>query len=202
MKFFQLDIHRSEYNDAGFVYFESVGKCNFGDFPTCPTCSAPIGILPWLPPYKIRIKGKHAGDIVAGTGRSFLVSPRFMEALDSAMLTDVETLAPMDSKTKSDIISTYTHLHPPTVVARMDEAATTFDVHKLVGCESCRTAQRSRVEGFRVDESSWGGQHFFYPSGLYGVLLVTETVANALRAANLENVHLVHQDDFHEQWDN
>lgn len=201
MEFYKLDITGSQFNRDGFYYSEPVGKCKLGEFPTCPDCSAHIGILPWLPPYTIRIKGKQAGDIIAGAGRSFLVSPRFMNALDPAMLTDVETLGAMDCKTNSSIIATYTHLHPPTVVARMDESATTFDVHKLVGCDTCRTAQRSRVDGFRVDESSWGGQHFFYPSGLYGVLLVTETVANALTAAKLDNVHLIHQDNYHEEYD-
>lgn len=205
MIFYQLDTVKSQCNQDGCYAFGASGKRQFGDFPRCPACSCKIGILPWLPPYNVKIKGDIPGDLVAGCGRSFLISNRLADALRAAELADFEILPPMNTtnhgKRKDDVDGNYVHIHPRTVVTRMDELATLFKIHDLAGCDQCRTASRSDVKGFRVDESSWNGAHFFYPSGLYGCLIVTEPVADVFRGANFKNIHLVHQDDYREHWE-
>lgn len=205
MIFYKLDTVKSQCNHDGYYAFGASGKRQFGDFPLCPACSCKIGILPWLPPYNVKITGDTPGDIIAGCGRSFLISNRLADAIRVADLADFELLDDVNitnrGKRKDDIVGHFKHVRPPTVVTRMDESATLFKIHELVGCDECRTASRTDVQGFRVDESTWTGNHFFYPSGLYGCLLVTEPVANVLRDMNFNNIHLVHQDDYREQWE-
>lgn len=204
MIFYQLDTHKSEFNDDGYFMFQSSGKRKLGESPRCPVCSCKVGILPWLPPYNVRIKGDFPGDIIAGCGRSFLISNRLADALYAADLAHFEILDAVNVTNRgkrTNIDGQYKHILPPTVVTRMDESATPFRIHQLVGCDHCRTASRIEVQGLRVDEATWKGDHFFYPSGLFGRLLVTEPVANLLRGIGLKNVHLVHQDDYREYWE-
>ena len=123
MEFYKLDIHRSEFNDAGFYSFEPRGQRSLGEFPTCPNCSANIGIRPWLPPFEIRLSGTTSGDVIAGTGRSFLVSPRFVAALTFLICTTSDQMPlTADDLTRDGMVDGFSHIRALIFAFSLDDA--------------------------------------------------------------------------------
>ncbi len=68
----------------------------------------------------------------------------------------------------------YKVLRIPFTTVKLDEEASGVVIDELVGCDVCRVASRKRVNRIRVDEHSWNNWDVFFPSGLYGELLVTK----------------------------
>nr|BAJ06989.1 putative uncharacterized protein [uncultured bacterium] len=205
MIFYILDRVASWNNPDGFWVFDPF-NWTLGDFVDfCPDCGVRLGVKQWLPPFRAKITGSTRADLVCGPGRSFLVSDRFMVGWKTNGFRGLRILGAMEivgsPTNKKTAEQEYWNVKPPAVVTRMDESATVFKVHKLVGCDHCRVGQRAEVKGIRVDESSWTGEDIFYPSGLFGVLLVTEPVAKMIMDLKLTNFRLIHQDEYTEKWE-
>jgi hypothetical protein len=92
----------------------------------------------------------------------------------------------------------YFVVEPACVCVRMDEESSGLVVDELVGCDQCRVARRKKVDKIRVDEDTWGGEDIFRPSGLFGVVLVTERFVEFVRQNGFTNFDFIHQDDYSE----
>ena len=57
-----------------------------GDAPRCPKCGGAVGMLDWLPPFRVEIElfGIEFGDFAFGAGNDFLISLRFKELQERA----------------------------------------------------------------------------------------------------------------------
>src|SRR5512133_2335277 len=69
-----------------------------GDAPLCPKCGRAIGMLDWLPPFRVEVAvhGKGAGDFVKCTGDSLLVSERMAVAIRSEGFTGLHGFQPVE----------------------------------------------------------------------------------------------------------
>jgi hypothetical protein len=156
----------------------------------------------WTPPFNVKLKGEDYGDMCRGSGEQFLVSSRFVEAwkesgLGGLQFSDDE-VALRPWREMQDIVPHYFVAFPAHVLTKLDEIASGIEVEEVVGCEDCRVAQRKRVERLRIDENTWNGEDIFYPSGLYGVLVVTQKFDDFIRANSFTNFPLTHQDEYSE----
>jgi len=84
MSFYVLDnpkAQEEEKHGLAITDFISVAPVNTGNAPLCPVCHRPVGMLPWLPPYKAELEfwGDEAGDIAFGSGNEVIVSERFRQ---------------------------------------------------------------------------------------------------------------------------
>jgi hypothetical protein len=86
LRFFVL---RDGMHGPNDTKFDKVEPANRADAPRCPQCGGPIGMLTWLPPYRVELElyGKELGDFVEGPGYDFLISERFAEAFRAEGLT-------------------------------------------------------------------------------------------------------------------
>ena len=80
------------------VDVEKVEPVNRTDAPRCPHCGDIIGLLTWLPPYRVKLElhGEELGDFIKGTGNERLISERFVEAFRAEGLTGLEGFHPVE----------------------------------------------------------------------------------------------------------
>src|SRR3712207_5615312 len=80
------------------VDVEKAEPVNRGDAPRCARCGSFIGMLTWLPPYrvKLRLHGQELGDFINVSPYSPLVSERFADAFRAEGLTGLEGFHPVE----------------------------------------------------------------------------------------------------------
>jgi len=200
--FYILDCPAITGNTDGFFKFTKV-KPERGKSVECKMCGRRLGALSWKEPHRAKLIGEKPGDICCGTGDEFLVSDRFRTAWLDSGLTGLE------------IFRTAAHLSLPVgvlendfkyYVARpkysyvhLDADSSGLVVHSDVGCNTCKVCRRTRLDRVRIAGDTWDGTHIFYPTGLYGVLLVTEDVKRFVEVGDLSNFCFLHQDDYSEE---
>jgi hypothetical protein len=87
--------------DVGSRYevdLEKVEPVNRADAPRCPRCGDIIGLLTWLPPFRVELElhGVEFGDYIRSTGYELLISERFAEAFRAEGLTGLEGFHPVE----------------------------------------------------------------------------------------------------------
>jgi len=94
-RFFVLEDDMHGSYDTQFSKQDPVGR---GDAPLCPQCGEPIGMLTWLPPYRVELElhGKDFGNFVRGSGYDFLISARFAEAFRAEGLAGLLDFHPVE----------------------------------------------------------------------------------------------------------
>ena len=203
MIFYQLDRSNfAEFKRTGFSEFrrdrERSGGWK-GPAPTCPQCATRIGALKWIPPYVVRLTRTKFGDFCSD-GTSVLLSERFRSAWLASNLkgiefatSSVQIIGHCEDKTPPYYLANFAH-----TLTVLDEEASGLIVERKVGCATCRVTARASLERLRLDERSWDGEAAFLPSGLFGVILVSQEFVNFVAEHSLENFLFVHQDDYRE----
>jgi hypothetical protein len=206
MVFFELDyLDYVRAEKSGFAEFEvdeTKPHTLAREFPKCPSCQTPIGDLSWLPPHFVTLTTKKFGDLCTD-GDAILFSERFRRAWEASgmsglMLWDEPVQARMRRNSKVESMPTYFVAKPTCVCIRMNEESSGLLVDELIGCDRCRVSKRKKVDRIRVDEGTWGSEDIFRPSGLYGVVLVTECFVDFVEQNGFTNFHFIHQDDYSE----
>src|SRR5690242_13337619 len=77
---------------------DTVEPVNLGDAPRCPRCGDIVGLLTWLPPYRVELElhGEELGDFISGAGYDLLISGRFAESFRAEGLTGLEGFHPVE----------------------------------------------------------------------------------------------------------
>ena len=80
------------------VNVEDVEPTNRGKGPDCSRCGGPVGMLPWLPPYRavLEVYGETLGDFVKVIGEELFISERFATAFRNAGLTGLQGFFPVE----------------------------------------------------------------------------------------------------------
>jgi hypothetical protein len=207
MTFFELNyLDYTRTHRTGFAEFEVdpkgpeiLGK----EFPTCPFCGTKIGPLPWLPPHHIVVSAGTPGDLCTD-GDALAFSRRFRALWIEAKLPGLhfyEQKVHTRFKGKRAVgveIPEYFIGQPKFVLTRLNEVESGLVVRKRSGCDRCGVASRNGLARLRIDEATWGGDDVFSPSGLYGVVLVTERFVEFVKQNEFTNFHFTHQDDYRE----
>jgi len=149
-----------------------------GDAPKCPICGRFVGMLTWLPPFRVEIErwGDEFGDVIQIGGNDLLVSERFQRLYESSQLTGLAGFEPVE------IIRVKRHRksagQPPqyskvSIVrsrTAVDQTASGFvwaDSEPV--CTECLWKQKSSTlrgyKGVVIRSGTWTGEDIFYPRG-------------------------------------
>ena len=189
MRFYVLDspeLEEGQEPHLAVTDFLKSDPVNRGKGFDCPLCGKQMGMLPWLPPYRVELEfwGKEAGDI-AFFGASLLVSDRFKGRWEQAGLIGLSGFHPVEIvRTKScgkrkDIKppGNYYYVEIARSKAAIDEVASGLVREgKEQPCEECRAARGviKRTRRIVIEEGTWSGEDIFYLRGLSGTIITSE----------------------------
>jgi hypothetical protein len=171
MQFYVLDSFKQGVRDTYASYAKGY---NQGDAPRCPKCGEFVGLLTWLPPFRVELElwGTEFGDFVFGIGNDFLVSQKFKELYRREGLTGLSGLEPVEVvRIKS---RRRKRPDPPpyfrAVVTRsrtaIDLKASEFEWLEPPTCLECRVANIVRWKRLVIEEGTWTGEDIFAARGL------------------------------------
>ncbi|HYO72839.1 MAG TPA: DUF1629 domain-containing protein [Archangium sp.] len=181
------------------------------DGARCPRCGAPIGMLDWLPPHRVRLElyGQGLGDFVRGPGggNSFLISERFAAAFRAEGLTGLLGFHPVEvlrvqrkrKGPKPGTVPRYFAVTPCYSRAAVDEAHSRIRRVEPVTCPECRYSGLDSIHGYTLEPGTWSGEDVFRPRGLQGSILVSERFAGFVTRHGLTNMKLIPTEEF--VWD-
>ena len=190
--------------------FDTAEPDNKDDGPDCPLCGNPIGMLGWLPPYRVKLElyGQGLGDYVDGPGgNSFLISERFAETFRAEGLTGLLGFHPVEvlrvrrmrKGPKPTVIPRYFVVTPCYSRAAVDEARSRIRRVEPVTCPECRYSGLDSIHGYTLEPGTWQGEDVFRPRGLQGAILVSERFAGFVARHGLTNMKLTPTEEF--VWD-
>ncbi|MFE8605391.1 hypothetical protein [Archangium violaceum] len=200
-RFFVLekDKLRSRYD----VEVDELEPINRGEGPDCPRCGGAIGMLEWLPPYRVELvlHGEELGDFIEPTGDDLLVSERFARAFQEEGLTGLVGFHPVEVVRVRRKRRSPKALHVPAyLVVRtspISRAAVDMARSRIVyagnppTCEECREATKNAIHGYTLEPGTWGGEDIFRPRGLSGCLTVSERFARFVEHHGFTNMKLI-----------
>jgi hypothetical protein len=188
--------------------FDKVDPVNRGDAPRCPQCGDVIGMLTWLPPYRVDLElyGKHLGDFVEGPGYDLLISKRFADAFREEGLTGllgfhpVEVLRVRRKRKGSKVTDTPLYF----VVSACFGRAAVDVAHSRIRstaatCTECRALEPDTIHGFSLEPGTWAGEDVFRPRGLQGGVVVSERFAEFVQRHGFTNMRLTPIEEY--VWD-
>ncbi|HZH77729.1 MAG TPA: double-CXXCG motif protein [Archangium sp.] len=207
-RFFALTegAHGSRYD----VDVEKAEPINRGDAPRCPQCGSAIGLLKWLPPYRVELKlyGEELGDFIKNSAYDLLISERVAEAFRAERLTGLEGFHPVEvlrarSKKKragkSLTVPRYSVVFPCYGRGAVDLVLNRVRIRKTPTCTECRSAGVDAINGFVLEPGTWGGEDIFRPRGLPGDIVVSERFKDFVERHGWTNMVLTPIEQF--VWD-
>ncbi len=197
-RFFVLNDETWGRHDTQFDKLEPVNR---GDPPRCPRCGLVMGLLTWLPPYRVDLEvyGEGLGDFATGPGYEVLVSERFAEAFRSEGLSGLLGFHPVEvarvrRKRKGPKVTSvprYFAVSPCFGRGAVDEARSRLRYTEPSGCPECRSIEIDAIHGFELESDSWAGEDVFRPRGLPGFITVSERFARFVERHGLTNMRLI-----------
>lgn len=188
---------------------EKANPVNRGDAPRCPSCGGAVGMLKWLPPYRVELKlyGQELGDFIE-ISTDLLISERFAEAFRAEGLTGLEGFHPVEvvklrsrkkKVDKSLAVPRYVVASAPYGPAAVDLVLNRVRTVEPLTCMECRAAGINAINGFVLEPGTWGGEDIFRPRGMPGDLIVSERFKSFAERHGLTNVVLTPTEQY--VWD-
>lgn len=198
--------HSSHY-DADV---ETADPVNLGDAPLCPQCGGAVGMLKWLPPYRVELKlyGQEFGDFIKCSAYDLLISERFAEAFRAEGLTGLEGFHPVEvvrvrspkkRAGKSLTVPPYRVVSAWYGRAVVDLVLNRVRTLRTPTCPECRSGGINAINGFVLEPGTWSGEDIFRPRGMPGELVVTERFKSFVERHGLTNVVLTPTEQY--VWD-
>lgn len=192
----------SKYDADAF----KVDLFNRGPPATCSACGEPIGMLTWLPPYRVDLElhGESLGDLVKATGYDLLVSERFAQAFREEGLKGLEGFHPvqitkvrqMRRKTKPSEAPRYLAVTACYGRAALDLARSHIHYVEFPTCAECRYGSMDAVHELVLEAGTWKGEDIFRPRGLQGTLVVSERFERFLAKHGFTNMRLTPTEEY------
>jgi hypothetical protein len=189
--------------DAGA---EKTDPVNRAEGARCPRCGDPIGMMMWLPPYRVELvlHGEELGDFMAVAGDDLLVSERFAQSFHDEGLTGLEGFHPVEVARvrrerrgpRPSEVPRYLAVRPCFGRAVVDLAHSRIHYGKSPTCEECRSEGIDAIHGFALEAGSWRGEDVFYPRGLQGVLTVSERFERFVARHGFTNMRLTPSEEY------
>jgi hypothetical protein len=192
------------------VDLEKAEPVNRADAPHCPRCGDIIGLLMWLPPYRVELElhGEELGDFIRSTGYEVLISERFAESFRAEGLTGLEGFHPVEvvrvrSRKKRArgplTVPRYYVVWPCFGRAAVDLVLNRVRFSKPLSCMECRSTGIDAIHGFVLEPGTWGGEDIFRPRGMQGDIVVSERFKDFVEKHGLTNMLLTPTEQF--VWD-
>ncbi len=186
---------------------DTLDPCNVGDAPRCSRCGDVIGLLTWLPPYRVALElhGEEPGDYIRGPGYERLISERFAEAFREEGLTGLEGFHPvevlrvrrMGKRARKPItVPNYYVVWPCFGRAAVDLVLNRVRVSKPPSCMECHCTGIDSTHGFVLEPGTWAGEDVFRPRGMQGRVVVSERFKDFVERHGLTNMILTPTEQF------
>jgi hypothetical protein len=174
---------------------------NVGDAPKCPKCGRFIGMLIWLPPFRVELEtwGNEFGDIIDAGGNDLLVSHRFKRHYEAHHLKGLIGFEPVEiikvkrHRKSSAVLPEYFRASVIRSQTGIDQEASGFeweDDQPL--CPECLLKQASGTlrgyKGIIINSGSWTGEDIFYPRGSPVYFIVSRRFRDICVENQLKNV--------------
>ncbi len=198
--FFVLKTQRYTHHDTEFSPVEEQER---QDAPRCPRCGDVVGMMTWLPPYRVKLKlyGAEPGDIIQSLagGSDLIVSERFADAFRAAGFKGLSGFDPVEvikvqrqrgSPRAAFTLPQYLAVTVAFGSALVDEARSQILRPGPFDCDYCRAIGTDGVNGFTLEPGSWNGDDFFLPRGLVGTFVVSERFARLVSEHPITNTVL------------
>lgn len=167
--------------DAETSFSKEAGY-NQGDTECCPICGETVGMLSWLPPFRVEVElyGRDFGDFAFGHGgNDFLVSQKFREGYNHSGLTGLLGFDPVEvikvkSRSRRKITSLppmYFRVNPQRGATALDMAASGFEWVDPPTCGQCRVGNVKRWKRLVLEAGTWTGEDCFRPRGTNEILV-------------------------------
>ncbi len=208
--FFVLEVPKAgtpEDNSGGTRATKAEGR-NMGEAPRCQACGRFIGLLTWLPPFRVEIEafGRDYGDVVP-IGNDLLVTQRFKaiyEGLGLTGLTSFELVEIINVRQKSRLRRTYDPpLYFKTGVIRPGRTAVAPEAsgYEWEGegptCPVCLIDDTlRRYARIVIDSRTWAGEDIFYPRGGGVNFVVSERFKNACESHDIRNACFIPTEEY------
>jgi len=189
--------------------FSKVEPVNRGDPPQCPQCGEHMGMLTWLPPYRVELElyGQGFGDFVEGPGYDALISERMVESFRAEGLTGLMGFHPVEvvrvrRKRKGPAPGAVPSYFAVTACfgrGAVDEARSRIRRSEPATCPECRSAGVDSVHGFALEPGTWQGEDVFRPRGKRGSIVVSERFAEFVQRHGFTNMKLTLTEEY--VWD-
>lgn len=192
------------------VDVDTVEPVNLGDAPRCPECGTFIGMLTWLPPYRVELElhGEELGDFIMHSPYEPLISERFAEAFRSEGLTGLEGFHPVEvlrvkcmrkRPRRPLTVPRYYVVSTCAGRAAVDLVLNRVRTLRTPTCPECRTGGINAINGFVLEPDTWSGEDIFRPRGMPGELVVTERFKDFVERHGFTNVVLTPTEQY--VWD-
>jgi hypothetical protein len=173
------------------------GRCadpaNWGPAPECPICGRFIGMLQWLPPFRVELRliDNIWDDWIQLSGDDFLVSEAYVKVHRSHDFSGLTPFAPAEvvgiryRTSKKPAAPTYFVTKVLRSIARVDDKASDL-VRDAEGppCSICGGPSEISRERLVLESGTWRGEDWFVPQNLKKTL-VTDRVVQAVGDAGL-----------------
>lgn len=203
-RFFVLN---AEDNGSRYdVEADKVEPINRGEAARCARCGGFVGMLTWLPPYRVDLilHGEAPGDCIRLVGDDLLLSERFANAFRQEELTGLSGFHPVEvRRVRRKVKESRPAPVPRYVVATVCAGRAAVDLtrsHVLYvkppTCEECRYEGYDVVKGFTLEPGTWRGEDIFVPRGLQGLIVVSERFARLATHQGLNPARLAPTEEF------
>ena len=180
-----------------------------GEAPKCPKCGRFIGMLTWLPPFRVEIEtwGKEFGDLVKVGANDLLVSHGFKQLYEKHQLTgllgfeQVEIVRVKRHRKSSAELPEYFKATVVRSQTSIDQDASGFEWQdEQPVCPECLWKQATGTlrgyKGIIIKSGSWTGEDIFYPRGSPVNVIVSRRFRDVCVENQLKNVVLLPADTY------
>ena len=185
---------------------EKTDPVNRSEGARCERCGEPIGMMMWLPPYRVELvlHGEEFGDFLEVAGDDLLVSERFAQAFRDEGLTGLEGFHPVEVTRvrrkrrgpRPSVVPRYLAVSPCFGRAVVELARSRILYVKPPTCEECRLEGIDAIHGFCLEPGTWQGEDIFYPRGLQGILTVSERFERFVARHGFTNMRLTPSEEY------
>jgi len=218
MKFFVLDRPETGTAQDGEEYTcaSAAEGARYGEAPTCPACGKYVGMLQWLPPYRIELDtwGRHYADVIIPAGNGdLIISERFLDIYRSHGLTGLSEIQPVEvvrmlhrrKKPKEERPEYYKAnvAHSETTVdeeasgmqwrpSQDDDPEQEWGLGELE-CPLClrRKGQFVRQSRVVIKPETWTGEDIFEPRGGGAKCVVSSKFKEVCKANDIRGVRFI-----------
>jgi hypothetical protein len=206
MNFYVLRPYRDQLFGTEFAYADVLDPQNVGSNAqngVCPCCGSGLGMLPWLPPHRVKLSSTRYPDLLWGAGFDLMGSERFRESYVDAGLQGIvkfdppAEIAKIGGRTVPELRNPPPRYYNTRIVhdgADLDDSLSGARRPKGL-CKCCRQSITA-VDRVVFRDGSWNGADLFFALGFPGHLVASNRLKEMIEEHGLTNAAFIPAEDY------